>query len=192
MGGEAAKERRRLKRLEAQDKGDGTPTPSEQKPFDKKSDAPKQTKVNGEKTGSSSTELQLRIQRKMARKSSGQFKAFAAQNPKPPAPVYKRKSEDTDNNRNPSNKMFKRSPNDHSSKHNTPFRSKEDFQPSKKKNTTKPKVKKPKHLKRKMDQLSKTIAEGSSISDLEDQMKKLAEEMEELKKLKQKSGQSVW
>jgi len=192
MGGEAAKERRRLKRLEAQDKGDGTATPSGQKPIEKKSDAPKQTKVNGEKGNSSSTELQLRIQRKMARKSSGQFKAFAAQNPKPPAPVYKRKSEDSDNNRNPSNNMFKRSPNDHSSKQNTPYkgnantRFKKDFQPSKQNNTTKPKVKKPKHLKRKMDQLSKTIAEGNSISDLEDQMKQLAKKMEELKKLKQK------
>ena len=68
-------------------------------------------------------------------------------------------------------------------------------QASKDKNqqASKPKLNKPKHLKRKIHQLSKTIADGTpkttetdAISELEGQMKQLAEQMEELKRLKQR------
>ena len=57
---------------------------------------------------------------------------------------------------------------------------------------SKPKLNKPKHLKRKIHQLSKSIADGTqktetdAISELEGKMKKLAEQMEELKRLKQR------
>jgi predicted RNA-binding protein with RPS1 domain len=66
---------------------------------------------------------------------------------------------------------------------------------NKKKNqqASKPKLNKPKHLKRKIHQLSKTIADGTpkstetdAISELEGQMKQLSEQMEELKRLKQR------
>lgn len=59
---------------------------------------------------------------------------------------------------------------------------------------SKPKLNKPKHLKRKIHQLSNTMAEGGTpkttetdaISELEGKMKQLAEQMEELKRLKQR------
>jgi len=58
---------------------------------------------------------------------------------------------------------------------------------------SKPKLNKPKHLKRKIHQLSKTIADGppkstetDALSELEGKMKQLAEQMEELKRLKQR------
>ena len=211
MGGEAAKERRRLKRLEA------TSTPSMEKKSD---DAPiQQTIKNGEK---SNADTLLRFKRKMARKASGKFKPqsqgqsddVTSHNKLSPA---KRKSEEyTNNNRRtatsypPSKKAFKGSPlqnqqsnqqqkkppfkrnNNNANNSTSPRYNKKDNskQSLKKKNTTQ-KVKKPKHLKRKMDQLSKTISEGNTIVDLEDQMKQLAAQMEEYKRLKKKSDNLV-
>ena len=183
MGGEAAKERRRLKRLEAAT----TSTPSMEKKSD---DAPiQQTIKNGEK---SNADTLLRFKRKMARKASGKFKpqsqgqsddVTSHNNKLSPA---KRKSEEyTNNNRRtatypPSKKAFKGSPrqdqqsyqqqkkppfkrnNNNANNSTSPRYNKKDNskQSPKKKNTTQ-KVKKPKHLKRKMDQLSKTISEGN-------------------------------
>lgn len=216
MGGEAAKERRRLKRLEAQQSASATTsTPSMEKKSD---DAPiQQTIKNGEK---SNADTLLRFKRKMARKASGKFKPqsqgqsddVTSHNKLSPA---KRKSEEyTNNNRRtstypPSKKAFKGSPrqnqqsnqqqkkppfkrNNNANNSTSPRYNKKDNskQSLKKKNTTQ-KVKKPKHLKRKMDQLSKTISEGNTIVDLEDQMQQLAAQMEEYKRLKKKSDNLV-
>ncbi|KAL7471493.1 hypothetical protein ACHAXS_011781 [Conticribra weissflogii] len=76
-------------------------------------------------------------------------------------------------------------------------------QPSKKAHKEiKHKIKKPKHLKRKMEHLSKAIAEGAvpsnnesgvggnNLEELEEQMKNLAEQMKELKKLKEGKASS--
>jgi len=203
MGGEAAKERRRLKRLQAQEQKDGDAKSGsvQSKPNDGlKVDARNQPKANGEKS-SADVALQ-RFQRKMARKASGKFKA-QAQNEKSspkqqPSPAYnnnKRNSYDGDDrkqsNHRPS-KTFKGNPKRRTTpnrRQSNPRHKKDKTPTNKKKTPAKPKVKKPKHLKRKMDQLSKTIAEGSgtnTVADLEGQMKQLAEQMEQYKNVKQK------
>mmetsp|Transcript_26710 Transcript_26710/g.64082 ORF Transcript_26710/g.64082 Transcript_26710/m.64082 type:complete len:606 (-) Transcript_26710:81-1898(-) len=210
MGGEAAKERRRLKRLEAQKTGDGkapSGAPHGQKSIDKKRTILDQTKVTGEKD--SGAGVRQRLQRKMARKASGKFKA-QSQSERPPTSnrAHTRKPQDADNYKHkdkaprshPPSKAFKGGPKNQSFRQNSPknktnSRHEQDRQPLKKKNRLVPKTKKPKHLKRKMDQLSKTITEGNNgagsdtniISELEGQMRLLAEQMEKFKKLKQKN-----
>jgi len=128
MGGEAAKERRRLKRLEAQQGTDGKAAPSGEKQastpgpgksIDKKSSGgtPNQTKVPAEK--SSIEAVRLRIQRKMARKASGKFKPQGDIESSPaPSFAHKRKTNDAynsnTNNKSPHHpsKMVKRNPRD--------------------------------------------------------------------------------
>jgi predicted RNA-binding protein with RPS1 domain len=231
MGGEAAKERRRLKRL---DPSDGVPTPPGQKLIDNMGDAPRQPKVVGENTGADA--VRLRLQRKMARKASGKFKSQAQTIERSLYPADKRKSEgasdggsskrpfnaykgssnETSRKSNPRN-HFERSPNSSDKRQSkdvdrpakvfkgnsnnrdkpvnkTTPRFKKDNQLAKNNNNknSNPKANKPKHLKRKMHQLSKTIAEGNHraetdiISVLEGRMQQLAEQMQEFKRLKQK------
>lgn len=238
MGGEAAKARRRLKRLNP---SDGEATSPGQKLIDNiMSDAPTQPKMDGENSGAD--DVRLRIQRKMARKASGKFKSqaqtierslYPADKRKPegrntgedraakrPFNVFKGSSTETsrkpnfrdhvERSLNPSDrrkskdanrpaKVFKGNPNDRDTLLNkTTPRYKNDNQSAKKDHNNKnsnPKANKPKHLKRKMHQLSKTIAEGNQrdetdiISVLEGQMKQLAEQMQEFKRLKQKNVQ---
>ena len=117
MGGEAAKERRRLKRLEAQQSASATTSqPSVEK---KSNDAPiQQTKKSGDK--SNADNALLRFQRKVARKASGKFKPLSqgqsddvtSHNKSSPNTHNKRKSEEYTNNkrttsRPPSKKAFK-------------------------------------------------------------------------------------
>ena len=219
MGGDAAKERRRLKRLAALEGADGaTPTSAS----DAKSKTPNQEKkVDGEQQPKTANDdVRVRLQRKMARQASGKFKAQTENSPpKPTKPDYnKRKSyDDTDGSGSANNARInrqtphnynnaKRSPNNnqsprHHNNNNTTGKVRNNNRGNNGTNNKKPsankknqnakyppkaKAKKPKHLKRKMDQLSNTIAEGSNIEDLEGQMKKLAEQMEEFKRLKQK------
>ena len=229
MGGEAAKERRRLQRLNP---SDGVATPPGQKLIENTGDAPKQPKVDGE---NGTNAVRLRLQRKMARKASGKFKSQAQTIERSLYPADKRKSagtvddlaskrtfnasKGTNATSRKSNPRihFERSPNSsdkrqsndvdrpakafkgNSNNRDTPVnkttpRYKKDNQPAKNNNNTNsnPKTNKPKHLKRKMHQLSKTIAEGyhgaeiDVISVLEGNMKQLAEQMQEFKRLKQK------
>ncbi|KAL7527732.1 hypothetical protein ACHAXR_002097, partial [Thalassiosira sp. AJA248-18] len=230
MGGEAAKERRRLKRLEAQQGADGkssggkssAPAAGVESKSPKTTD--KKNKLNAAGEKNSIDDVRQRLQRKFARKANGKFKAQSVETPPAPAPPptrsqprqpcdshrphnttpHKRKSEDGNT------KTWSKSSN-HSNKkmtrHNE-WRDKEGSvnkgkfrnqkggkQPPAKKNIQskqKAKTKKPKHLKRKMDHLSKTMVGGGSndgagtnIVDLEGQMKQLLEQMEEYKKLKQ-------
>ncbi|KAL3796835.1 hypothetical protein ACHAW5_002521 [Stephanodiscus triporus] len=107
-----------------------------------------------------------------------------------PNPSDRRKSKDA----NRPAKAFKGNSNDRDTLLNkTTPRYKNDNQSAKK--NSNPKANKPKHLKRKIHQLSKTIAEGYQrdetdiISVLEGQMKQLAEQMQEFKRLKQKNVQ---
>jgi len=105
----------------------------------------------------------------------------------------KRNFDDANQPRRPYDNDFKRGPRDHSSGKDAPIRSKfrheDDFKPAKKNDNVKQnKPKKPKHLKRKMENVSKSISEGAGIADLEGQMKELVKQMEEFKKLKQNKG----
>ena len=224
MGGEAAKERRRLQRLNP---SDGVA----QKLIDNMGDAPKQPKVDGE---NGTNAVRLRLQRKMARKASGKFKSQAQTIERSLYPADKRKSADKGDDRGSkrpfnaskgsSNEIsrksnprihFERSPNSsdkrqskdvdrpakvfkgNSNNRDTPVnkttpRYKKDNQPAKNNNNkeSNSKANKPKHLKRKMHQLSKMIEEGNHgtetdiISVLEGHMKQLAEQMQEFKRLK--------
>lgn len=184
MGGEAAKERRRLKRLAAAQQQNDTvesATAVVQKPETKE----------GEKGNTA----QLRLQRKIARKAQGTFKPLEGQSP----PPQHRKREQEYSNRTPSKKI-KGDSNHASSKksyvRNTPANKRSNVGKAtvtKKMNKTKPN--KPKHLKRKMEHLTKAMSgegEESTVAQLEKQMQTLAEQMEEFKKIKSgKSSSSI-
>ncbi len=193
MGGEAAKERRRLKRLPESD-GAATPTTPTSAKIENSL-----TQLRAKKDGSiSGTDAaRIRLQRKMARKASGQFKP-QAQNEKSftdPNSSDRRKIEDMEDNfseaKRPSKRMPKGMPKDRSSGRSTPANRtpaptyRKGIQAAKKeeKHTDK---KKPKHLKRKIEHLSKSLAEGKPISDLDTQMRLLQAQMEEYKRLKSK------
>ena len=167
MGGEAAKERRRLKRLAEQQNGtgeDAAPAPGQLEPD------------NGRSTA------QLRLQRKLARKATGKFKPQQGQSPQ--TTTRKRKTES--NSGNPAKKFNAGSNHVSSKKSNV-------------RNTaavTKMKPKKPKHLKRKMEQLTKAMSirgsgsgTMSTVVQLEQQMQTLVEQMELYKTLK--SGKMI-
>ncbi|KAK1749010.1 hypothetical protein QTG54_000949 [Skeletonema marinoi] len=180
MGGEAAKERRRLKRLEA----------AAQQKNDTAESAPAEVKKTDAKGKGQGNIAQVRLQRKIARKAQGTFKPLEGQ---APPPIRKRKPESS--NRTPV-KKFKGGDNHASSKKSNVR--KNNFE-AKKSNVgkdaaaKKTKPKKPKHLKRKMEQLTKAISGGvsgegeeSTVSQLEQQMQKLAKQMEEFKKIRDK------
>jgi len=184
MGGEAAKERRRLKRLEA----------AAQQKNDTAESAPAEVKKTDAKGKGQGNIAQVRLQRKIARKAQGTFKPLEGQ---APPPIRKRKPESS--NRTPV-KKFKGGDNHASSKKSNVR--KNNFE-AKKSNVgkaaavKKTKPKKPKHLKRKMEQLTKAISGGvsgegeeSTVSQLEQQMQKLAKQMEEFKKIKSEKSKS--
>ena len=157
MGGEAAKERRRLKRL-----GKTGPTsggePGRGPDPDKKSGSPKQLK----------DDVQIRLQRKLRRKANGKFKAQSESPPAAPSPSSQKKQKP----------IFERQPfRQNKTVTNTQlFRAKENAA----------KKSKPKHLKRKIDLLSKSMETGNAnVSDLDKQMKKMIGQMEQYKKMKQ-------
>lgn len=219
MGGETAKERRRLKRLQAQKESGGDTPASSVAPAAGASGAspkssgndgstPAQTKRSGEK--GTTENARLRLQRKMSRKASGKFKAQTENSP-PTSAHRKRTKYDDASGRSkapsrPQNQYTAKNDNRSSQKYqhkSTPSNHKFGKQkgkerPAKKPNNAKQKVKKdkPKHLKRKMDELSKTLSKGSAdgdgkdanISELEAQMENLARQMEEYKKLKLNKG----
>lgn len=199
MGGEAAKERRRLKRLQGSDGAASTPSSSAATTtMGEHASTSTQLIVNKDKESriSDADAARMRLQRKLARKAGGKFKPQAQSSPNYSAD--KRKLEDMDDNfreaKRPSKRLSSGIHNDRSARRNTPTNSRstptdrKGKQPMKKEKEKHPSgQKKPKHLKRKMDQLSKTIAEGTSISDLDNQMKILQEQMEAYKRLKLKS-----
>ena len=203
MGGDAAKERRRLKRLQAESNQTSTAAATVTKPnVNKNNDVPKIALPKGEKN----------LPKKITPRSANWKNSI---NPKtPPNSAGKRKSFDAGNRTSKpqqnSTKKFKtgphsRSPNARPPQHsnarnqkNNKTARKESFlneKPHKKAaKESKPKIKKPKHLKRKMEHLSKAIAGGAAstedlagknLAELEENMKRLAEQMEELKRLKE-------
>ena len=223
MGGEAAKERRRLKRLQQQSDGDAASAvnPGSESPN-------KRTGSEGSSKTLGSDAALMRLRRKMERKSSGKFKAQSVSKPailpsnsmnrdariedrgRSDNTQWKRRREDGnhDDGRNGrhkgdnNNKGWRRGENHDGGRNgrhrgdnnNREWRSRDDKRggkprekPYKKKTIAKHKVQKPKHLKRKLGQLSKAMsapAEGNTVADLEGQMKDLIQKMEEYKKLK--------
>ena len=174
MGGEAAKERRRLKRLAQQQQNEnGTVVESASSAV-----------AQEVKKGGGNNAL-LRLQRKLARKASGKFKPLQGQSQQQASSSHKRKPE-SNKNRNPAAKSspakkFKGG-SDHSSQ-----KKRNNVKPapvSKNMKRTKTKPKKPKHLKRKIEQLSEAMSGGSDVAQLDEQMKKLISQMEEFKKIK--------
>lgn len=196
MGGEAAKERRRLKRLQGSDGAESTPSSTSAATKSKGEHTSNQEIVHKDKESSISgaDAARMRLQRKLARKASGKFKPQAQSSQNNSAD--RRKLEDMDDNfrevKRPSKRISTGIPRDRSARRNTPTNSRSTPTDRKGKQPVKKEMhasgqKKPKHLKRKMDQLSKTIAEGTSVSDLDNQMKLLQEQMEAYKRLKLKS-----
>ncbi|EJK44342.1 hypothetical protein THAOC_37122, partial [Thalassiosira oceanica] len=203
VGGEAAKERRRLKRLQKQQSdGDAASAvnPGPESPKKRTDDESGKTL----KTLGSDAAL-LRLRRKMERKSSGKFKAQSVSKPAIPPSNNKKRDARTKNNDNTQWKRRRENEKHddgrngrHKGDNNSNWRSRDNTRggkprekPYKKKTITKQKVQKPKHLKRKLGQLSKAMsepAEGNSLADLEGQMKDLIQKMEEYKKLKQTRG----
>ena len=220
MGGEAAKERRRLKRIQAkqEDSSEAKTATSksvpQSKPIDKKNNNPSKTKATEKATflGPNGANARLRLEKKLARHANRE-NTIRTDKASSSNPTRKRKSGDVNNQssthgktqqypqkkiktssrsqstnnhvpkRNASNQN-KTSPRNQNNKHHIKKTTKE----------SKYKFKKPKHLKRKMEQLSKIIADGSTVNsvrtrnylaDLEEQMKKLVEQMAQYKKLKE-------
>lgn len=181
MGGEAAKERRRLKRLAAAQKDDTAES------------APAVVKTNV-KEGGQDNIAQLRLQRKIARKAKGTFKPLEGQSP---PQIRKRKLESS--NRTPV-KKFKGGNNHASStktQRNNSVTKRSNEGKGKPPATKKTKPKKPKHLKRKIEHLTKAISSGgsgegteSTVAQLEQQMQELAKQMEEFKKMKSDKSKS--
>ncbi len=172
MGGEAAKERRRLKRLAQQQQNEnGTVVESA-------SSAAQEVKKGG-------NSALLRLQRKLARKASGKFK------PQQASPSHKRKPESSKNRspaaRSSPAKKFKGG-SDHSPKKRNNVKT---APVTKNMKQTKTKPKKPKHLKRKIEQLSEAMSGGSDVAQLDEQMKKLISQMEEFKKIKGNNSKVV-
>lgn len=173
MGGEAAKERRRLKRLAAAaQKNDAAEL------------APAQVKKDNTKEGGQGNIAQLRLQRKIARKAKGTFKPLEGKSP----PQVRKRNVEESSNRTPVKKF--KGGNKHSSSKKNNVR-KNSATEGKAQATKKTKPKKPKHLKRKMEQLTKAMSSGgsgegeeSTVEQLEQQMQELAKQMEEFKKIK--------
>ena len=155
----------------------------------------------------------LRLRRKLERKAAGKFKlsSYSVKPEEPqtqkssksdkPAPKsqQKRKSADGGNSfpskkprkANPpdaSSNRKKMSPKDANSSHKkTQLSKKMTPAKTKKKESSNNAIKKPKHLKRKVHQLSETMtngSEGGNLADLEAQMKQLAEQLEYFKRMK--------
>jgi predicted RNA-binding protein with RPS1 domain len=194
MGGEAAKERRRLKRLQESDGAASlTITPISSAKIEHSHIQPR-----GGGNSSGTDAARIRLQRKLARKASGKFKPQAqieksSLNPKS---SDRRKLDDMEDNfseaKRPSTRMPTGNPKDRLSGRIRPTNRKpasiytKGIQAAKKEKHHTDK-KKPKHLKRKMEHLSKAFAEGKPISDLDTQMRLLQAQMEEYKRLKSKS-----
>jgi predicted RNA-binding protein with RPS1 domain len=177
MGGEAAKERRRLKRLAQQQQNEkGTVVESA-------STAAEEVKKGG-------NNALLRLQRKLARKASGKFKPLQGQSQQPASLSHKRKPESS-KNRNPAAKSSPAKKFKGGSDHNHSPKKRNNVKTApvtKKMKQTKTKPKKPKHLKRKIEQLSEAMSGGSDVAQLDEQMKKLISQMEEFKKIKGKKS----
>jgi len=184
MGGEAAKERRRLKRLAAA-----------QEQSDTAEEGPEVAKKPDAKEGGQGSTPQQRLQRKLARKAMGTFRPQRGQAPSPQ--TRKRKPEP--NNGTPVKKF--KGDNNHASSKNINVRT---SPATKRSNVSKTastkkmnmKPKKPKHLKRKIEQLAQAMSGGgpgevkeSTVAQLEQQMQTLAKQMEEFKKIK--SGKNI-
>lgn len=195
MGGEAAKERRRLKRLQETDGAATAPTSPSSARIENQSN---QLKVKEDRSISSGTDAaRIRLQRKLARKASGKFKPHTQTESSSPIPnsSLRRELEDVEDNFRQAKRPHMRNstviPKGRTSRLSSPNNRKQiphrnEKQPIKKEKKPTDK-KKPKHLKRKMEQLSKTVAEGSSISDLDSKMKILQAQLDEYKRLKQRS-----
>lgn len=172
MGGEAAKERRRLKRLAQQQQNENNGTVVESA-----SSAAQVVKKGG-------NSALLRLQRKLARKASGKFKQQASLS-------HKRKLESS-KNRTPAAKSSPAKKFKGGSDHSPKKRNNVKTAPvTKNMKQTKTKPKKPKHLKRKIEQLSEAMSGGSDVAQLDEQMKKLISQMEEFKKIKGNNSKVV-
>ncbi|KAL7551011.1 hypothetical protein ACHAWF_014216 [Thalassiosira exigua] len=199
MGGEAAKERRRLKRVQAQEKAEGaaklippSTTKHGREGEEGESNSTGKRKDMMDETNSADL-VHLRLQRKTARRSSGNFKAPSERITSSPAHKRNPGNGKAIKSSHPLSKMTKQAKNTSS---NNNVRNKKGDRPAKKNIHMKPKLKKkkPKHLQRKMNQLSKAMsgaggngADGHQVSDIEMQMDKLVKQMEEYKRLKQKN-----
>jgi predicted RNA-binding protein with RPS1 domain len=172
MGGEAAKERRRLKRLAQQQQNENNGTVVESA-----TSAAQEVKKGG-------NSALLRLQRKLARKASGKFKPLQGQSQQPASLSHKRKPE-LSKNRSPAAKSSPAKKFKGGSDHSPKKRNNVKTAPvTKNMKQTKTKPKKPKHLKRKIEQLSEAMSGGSDVAQLDEQMKILISQMEEFKKIK--------
>ena len=205
MGGDTSREKRKLKRIQAAGK---SPAGTSSVPITEISNgSPSQTIERSNATATSNEKAQsgqvsssnavLRLRRKLERKAAGKFKLASVEksssdsSKKQPTirkrksgehenPVFKRpKNNDAQDNRSSSNNGKKIHV-----KKKTPTK-----ETPKKRNNAK---KKPKHLNRKMAQLSKSIVDGGgNIADLEAQMNKLKEQIEMMKSMKGDATESA-
>ncbi|KAL3792674.1 hypothetical protein HJC23_009402 [Cyclotella cryptica] len=201
MGGDYAKEKRRLKRLEAQGgtANEVTRTPSHINPSTEQNRDPnittKDNNISSSGQSNSSSAL-LRLKRKLERKATGKFKTGNTSK-KPQLESKQEKGKAAERIQSlPSKRPKTNTPKqDYSSNRKSPPTNVNKKLPPSKKKATKDKSeanKKPKHLKRKVDQLSKSLtngsptasASGTDITQLEAQMKELAEQIEHFKRIK--------
>ena len=177
MGGDTSREKRKLKRLQAAGDKQSILTPIESSTTD--------IDTNEATVQSNTSNALIRLRRKLERKASGKFKLASvdrsrsetkqSQKHKPEYRVHsaskRPKKNDTDSNRrSPLNKKKGNFAHNKS--------------PAKQIPKKKDEKKKPKHLNRKMAQLSKSLADGGNIAELEVQMKQIAEQIEQMKSMK--------
>ncbi|KAL7483637.1 hypothetical protein ACHAW6_009282 [Cyclotella cf. meneghiniana] len=196
MGGDYAKEKRRLKRLEAQ-AGTTNPVSSaqpRQSPSNEQKRDPRSTLKENHTSfsgQSNSSSALLRLKRKFERKATGKFKTGNLPQTAPLESKQAKGKTVEPSNSIPSKRPKTNTPNQDSS--NNRNKNKNPL-PHKKhtKMETSDANKKPKHLKRKVEKLSMSLSSGSAIdsasgtdiTQLEAQMKELAEQIEQFKRIK--------
>lgn len=191
MGGGSSRDKRKLKRLQAtENKTAPSATSSQpgnyQSPANNKS-AKLETKVAKTTNGKSLTDQSntsnavQRLRRKLERKASGKYK-LASVDKSPPKLQEKlsAKRRQSEGNNSATKRPRK------NGAHQTPQKSPAHQTSVKKtiKKKTDNAKKKPKHLNRKVTQLSKSLAGGGNIEQLEEQMNQLKEQIEMMKSMK--------
>ena len=214
MGGDTSREKRKLKRIQAAGKSpagtSSVPATQINGQTTKKNESPSKKIAYSNTTASgsendqsgqmSSSNAVLRLRRKLERKAAGKFKLASVEKEKSPPDstkklpaIQKRKLGENEHN------TFKRQ-RKNGAKESHSLSDRKKIHAKKKIPTTKhtpkkrddSKKKKPKHLNRKIAQLSKSIFDGGgNIAELEVQMNKLKEQFEMMKSMKGDTNKSA-
>jgi predicted RNA-binding protein with RPS1 domain len=191
MGGGSSREKRKLKRLQAENKTAPSATSSQpgnyQSPANNKS-ANLETKVAKTINGKSLTDQSntsnavQRLRRKLERKASGKYKLASVDKSPPKIQEKKISAKRRQSEGNNSGTKRPRMNGAHQTSQKSPAHQ-TSVKKTIKKRTDNAK-KKPKHLNRKVTQLSKSLAGGGNIEQLEEQMNQLKEQIEMMKSMK--------